>query len=60
MLLAIEARGVGGLADKGVAALDVAPPVGIVHQLSLSLREARTFDVFILDTDQLDVDRLGK
>jgi hypothetical protein len=34
--------------------------VGIVHQMTLGLRLARSFSAFILDTDQFDIDRLGR
>lgn len=37
-----------------------ADDVGIVHQMLLNLRRSRVLGAFFLDSDQLDIDRLGR
>lgn len=37
-----------------------ADDVGMVHQISMALHQSRALGAFILDTDQLDVDRIGR
>lgn len=37
-----------------------ADDVGMVHQIGMELHQSRALGAFILDTDQLDVDRIGR
>lgn len=54
-----------GLADEqftvmGIAHELQADDVGWVHRITLDLQRARGYGVFILDTDQVDIDRLSR